>query len=410
MLELNLTWLQITNTAQDISEEKITQEEEAISIIQESPTAPEVAPLGKAAESKPKLSLSLNSLMWKPEPQVTEPEILTQDDQSDKTISDTPAEAVGDTIESVVSEDQEMISDAIPETISEKTEEIKEESSSILSITSLKETEEGIRNEAAEEVNRKNALIAKEKEPEEEKKEFFPGFNALWDFGNEDILGLNKKEDDWIQWESVSIFKPKEEEVPVAEIVDAPVEQVIQVAEEQLVATEVAEEDASLLLLDTASAQPETSSEPVISQNPEEIKEELSKKRLFAWLEPFKKKILIYSVAILTIWSVSITWFMTFNRAPDIKANINEIKLPPIKFKEWVDFNIIKNVKKNIKKTNPSVVVTGSGETIAAPVSGLPGGEPMNASGGQPEWMMPPPPAQEIAPPSWIFPAPPPAN
>ncbi|EKE27619.1 MAG: hypothetical protein ACD_3C00186G0001, partial [uncultured bacterium (gcode 4)] len=361
MLELNLTWLQTANSAQDpIQEDGIIDQETPV---QETPAAEEKAETQIIEAKKPKISLSLNSLMWKSEDTDVVPaeQIQVEIEKEEPLITEARAEETP--VIEVITEEPIIKEESAPEdAVSEK-----EESSSVLSLTTLKETEEEIKKEDAAEAKRKAKSLIEEKKPEEEKKEFFPSFNALWDFGNDDILGINKKEE-WIQGESISIFTPLEAEKNIATEEVAIESPASPIAEPENRSLEINGQDP--IEGSTANVAEDIQS----PNNPEDIevlKEELSKKRLFAGLTPFKKKILIYSISIFAVGWISLIWFLWMNRdASDIKASVSEIKLPPIIYKEWVDYNVIKNGKKNTKriKTPPeTTIASGATDTWTAP-------------------------------------------
>lgn len=231
---------------------------------------------------------------------------------------------------------------------------------------------------------------------EEETKEFFKNFNVI------DVFSENKELLPDIQnWETTNIINLwwAEKVVSIEESpVIVPTEQLTEPATEtdsiQLIQEEninnkdllpeIAEIETlwteetvnleniseTIAIDETIEVAENTETQANQAEVIDKLKKDLSWERKPGWISIFKKKAFIFSF----LWVFIIAWAvfgLTWLWWDDIKSNINETTKPvnhekpkPViktaEFKEWLDYSIQKNKKKNIKKTKLILENTGS--------------------------------------------------
>lgn len=382
MAWLNLSWLKINDTPLT-QEETLTKQDAA-------PIEQTEVKVEQVAETKPSSSftLSLSSLIgWD--------SVFQEDSIIDSTI-ETPL------VENVQKEELNSQNIGISIPWIETSEIISDESSSQASdwVTISAESYDVNNTSPVEEI------------PVEENKEFFKNFNVIDVFSESkeiiidtpngeatDIINLWSIQESAIIENTNSVVSTEqiieniatvneidseeeivnEEVIVSAAVLDTNIEE-----NKEVINSEVVEEVASVetnsesLLIDQSSEKTEVLETPIDKiEVIDKLKKDLSWERKAWWISIFKKKSFIFSfVGVFVIaWATFGLLWLWWN---DIKSNVHEVpkvevnEVPKVEvktaeFKEWVDYSIQVNKKKNVRKTK-LILIENTGSTEQNPM------------------------------------------
>lgn len=205
------------------------------------------------------------------------------------------------------------------------------------------------------------------KEEVMENKEFFTNFNIEDEFRMDELLPKNiitteiQSTTEEIKWLSI---EPKKEEVEI-------------IAKEEIKAEEeeIKEDKKDIIepvqeIIKEEEIKAEEKIEENSSKDVDQIKKELSSDRKPAWVNSFKRKIIVASFGVFALASISIGLFLwwdmlmngwkinikesTWSSVDNTVKNNNNSNVAGTIISSWTDFKIIKNTKKNIKRIKTS--------------------------------------------------------